>query len=156
VARLRPGTRALIEGPYGTLTGETYAGGPVLMLACGIGVTPLLALLGELPYRPGEATLVYRARTEAEIAFRGELDWFARHRGVRISYLLGPRADRPSWLPGEFADHGDADALRRIAPQIARSHVYVCGPDAWTEAARTAARSAGVEADRLHTELFSW
>jgi predicted ferric reductase len=156
VAGLRPGTRALIEGPYGTLTGETYAGGPVLMLACGIGVTPLLALLGELPYRPGEATLVYRARTEAEVAFRGELDWFARHRGVRISYLLGPRADRPSWLPGEFADHGDADALRQIAPHIARSHVYVCGPDAWTEAARAAARTAGVEADRLHTEMFSW
>jgi predicted ferric reductase len=156
VAGLKPGTRALIEGPYGRLTGETYAGGPVLMLACGIGVTALLALLGELPYRPGEATLVYRARNEADLAFGGELDWFARHRGVRICYLLGPRADRPSWLPAEFADHGDADALRQIAPWIARSQVYVCGPDAWTEAARTAARSAGVEADRLHTELFSW
>jgi ferredoxin-NADP reductase len=34
--------------------------------------------------------------------------------------------------------------------------VYVCGPDAWTEAASAAARAAGVEADRLHTELFSW
>jgi predicted ferric reductase len=156
VAALRPGTRALIEGPYGKLTGETYAGGPVLMLACGIGVTPLLSLLGELPYRPGAATLIYRARSEAEVAFRGELDWFAEHRGVRIVYLLGPRAGRPSWLPGSFAHLDDADALRRIAPEIARSHVYVCGPDAWTEAARTAAGSAGVPAGHLHTETFSW
>jgi predicted ferric reductase len=153
---LRPGTRVLVEGPYGKLTGETYTGGPVVLLACGIGVTPLLSLLGELPYRPGEATLVYRARNEAELAFRGELDWFARHRGVRLVYLLGPRADRPSWLPAQFADHDDADALRQIAPHIARSHVYVCGPDAWTEAARAAARAAGVEAEHLHTELFSW
>src|SRR5690242_19155294 len=67
VARLRPGTRALIEGPYGKLTGEQYTGGPLVMLACGIGITPLLALLGELPYQPGQATLVYRARSEAEI-----------------------------------------------------------------------------------------
>ena len=156
VARLTPGTRALIEGPYGKLTGEIYAGGPVLLLACGIGITPLLALLGELPYRPGEATLIVRARSEDEVAFRRELDWFARQRGVRIVYLLGARADRPSWLPRAFADHGDADALRRIAPDVARSHVYVCGPEAWTEAARTAARSAGVETGRLHTELFSW
>jgi predicted ferric reductase len=156
VARLRPGTRALVEGPYGRLTGETYTGGPVVLLACGIGITPLLALLGELPYGPGEATLVYRARSAAEVAFPAELDWFARHRGVRIAYLLGPRASRPSWLPAANADHADADALRQIAPVVARSHVYVCGPQQWTEAARAAARDAGVPADRLHTELFSW
>jgi ferredoxin-NADP reductase len=156
VASLRPGTKALVEGPYGKLTGETYPGGPVVLLACGIGVTPLLSLLGELPYGPGEATLIYRARNEAEVAFRAELDWFAAHRGVRIVYLLGPRAARPSWLPAQFADHGDADVLRQIAPQITDSHVYVCGPDAWSEAARTATAAAGVKPERSHTELFSW
>ncbi|MEV4703033.1 ferric reductase-like transmembrane domain-containing protein [Actinoplanes sp. NPDC049316] len=156
VASLRPGTRALIEGPYGKLTGETYTGGPVVLLACGIGVTPLLSLLGDLPYAPGEATLIYRARTGAQAAFRSELDWFAAHRGVRIVYLLGPRATRASWLPAQYADHGDAEALSRIAPRIADSHVYVCGPDAWTQAARTAAAGAGVAPGRLHTELFSW
>jgi len=155
-AALRPGTRALVEGPYGKLTAESYSGGPVVLLACGIGVTPLLSLLGELPYRPGEATLVYRARSAAEVAFRSELEWFARHRGVRVVYLLGPRADRPSWLPCQYAGHGEAAALRQIAPDIAGSQVYVCGPDAWTEAARTAAESAGVAPERVHTELFSW
>jgi predicted ferric reductase len=156
VAALRPGTRALIEGPYGKMTGEHYTGGPVVLLACGIGVTPLLALLGELPYRPGEATLVYRARNETDLAFRSELEWFAQHRGVRVVHLLGPRADRPSWLPGTFARHDDAAMLRQIAPAIDRSHVFICGPDEWTQAARAAARSAGVPAAHLHTELFSW
>jgi predicted ferric reductase len=156
VASLRPGTRALIEGPYGKLTGEAYAGGPVLLLACGVGVTPLLALLGELPYRPGEATLVYRARTGAEVAFRGELDWFVKHRGLRLVYALGPRADRPSWLPRPLAGLGDVPALRQFAPAVAGSHVYVCGPDAWTDAARDAARAAGVRDDHLHTERFAW
>ena len=156
VASLRPGTRAMIEGPYGRMTGETYAGGPVVMLACGIGVTPMLSLLGELAYAPGGATLIYRARTEAEVAFRTELEWFATHRGVRIIYLLGPRAARPSWLPGQFAGQGDVEALRQMVPWIAESHVYVCGPDAWTHAARSAAGEAGVKAEHLHTELFSW
>jgi ferredoxin-NADP reductase len=156
VATLKPGTRAFIEGPYGKLTGETYPGGPVLMLACGIGITPLLALLGELPYRPGEATMVYRARSEAEVAFRGELDWLAEHRGVRLVYVFGPRADRPSWLPRTAGALGDVKALRRVAPQVAGSQVYVCGPDAWAEAARVAARSAGVPDEHLHTEQFAW
>ena len=126
------------------------------MLACGIGVTPLLSLLGELPYAPGEATLTYRARNENEIAFRGELEWLAAQRGVRVIYLLGNRASRPSWLPAQYAGTGDADALGRMAPWIAYSQVYVCGPQAWTQAARTAARTAGVAPEDLHTELFAW
>jgi ferredoxin-NADP reductase len=156
VAGLRPGTRVIVEGPYGKLTGETYAGGPVTLLACGIGVTPLLALLGELAYRPGEATLVYRARSEAEIAFRGELEWFAANRGVRVVYLLGPRARRPSWLPAQHAGYSDAKALRQIVPLVAQSQVYVCGPEEWTGAAQAAAIAAGAPAERVHTELFSW
>ncbi|WIM93733.1 ferredoxin reductase family protein [Actinoplanes oblitus] len=156
VAGLRPGTRVLFEGPYGKLTGETYTGGPVVMVACGIGVTPLLSLLGELPYRPGEATLIYRARGEAELAFRSELEWFAQHRGVRVVTLLGPRADRPGWLPAGLAGHRDAETLRQLVPRIADSHLYVCGPRAWAASVRGAALEAGVAADRLHTELFSW
>ncbi len=156
VASLRPGTKALIEGPYGKLTGETYTGGPVVMLAGGIGITPLLALLGELPYGPHQTTLIYRARNEAEIAFRDELEWFAAHRGVHLIYLLGPRATRPSWLPAPYAGHADADALRHMAPAIAGSQVYLCGPPAWTDAAREAAREAGVAPENLHTELFAW
>ncbi len=71
-------------------------------------------------------------------------------------YLLGPRAPRPSWLPARCAHLSDAQALRQAAPHIARSQVYICGPDAWTEAARTAAQQAGTRTGRLHTELFSW
>jgi len=155
VARLRPGTRVLIEGPYGRLTGETYRGGPVTMFCSGIGITPLLALLWELPYRAGEAILVYRARNEHDLAFRAELGWLATHRGVRILVLLGPRAEqRSSWLPQEYEDITDLDAMRQVAPDIARHHVYVCGPDLWTDAVRLAARAAGVPASRIHYERF--
>ncbi|PRY30790.1 oxidoreductase [Pseudosporangium ferrugineum] len=155
IARLRPGTRALVEGPFGRLTGETYDGGPVLLMACGIGITPLLALLEELPYGPGEATLVYRVRTAGEAAFGAELDRLAEVRGVRVARLIGPRAERPSWLPAPLAAGGDdAAELRRIAPEVARSHVYVCGPEAWAAHVRSAARAAGTPAARVHTELF--
>jgi predicted ferric reductase len=155
-AGLRPGVRALIEGPYGVMTGDSYPGGPVVMLACGIGITPLLSLLGDLPYAPGQATLIYRARSEAEVAFRDELDWFAAERGVQLIFLLGERASRPSWLPAQYADHTDAGALNQLAPQLPQAHVYICGPDSWTAAARTAARTAGVPDDHLHTEQFAW
>jgi predicted ferric reductase len=156
IETLKPGTRVLIEGPYGKLTGEGYRGGPVVMMACGIGITPLLALLGELPYRNGEATLIYRARSEADLAFGRELEWFAQERGVRIVPLAGRRADRPSWLPGDLAGQSDAAVLRQVAPSIAAAHVYICGPEEWAGAARSAAVEAGIKPARVHTELFAW
>ncbi|MFG2044691.1 ferric reductase-like transmembrane domain-containing protein [Dactylosporangium sp. NPDC048998] len=151
VATLRPGTRVLIEGPYGRLTGESYRGGPVTMLACGVGVTPLLALLWDLPYNTGEATLLYRARTAADLAFRDELAWLARHRGVRVVPLLGPRA-AGSWLPRDLA----GTTLGAAVPGVAGHHVYVCGPQGWTDAVLREARAAGVRPERLHTERFAW
>ncbi|MBW8481221.1 ferredoxin reductase family protein [Actinomadura parmotrematis] len=155
-ASLEPGTRVLVEGPYGTLTGESYTGGPVVMLACGVGITPLIALLRDLPYAPGEATLIYRARSEREMAFGEELRSLAEARGVRVVHLLGPRAGRPSWLPGHLSYVGDADALRRMARPVEDAHVYICGPREWTAAARSAALEAGVRPGRLHTERFAW
>nr|WP_250030873.1 ferredoxin reductase family protein [Actinoplanes maris] len=156
VAGLRPGTRALIEGPYGRMTATTYAGGPVTMLACGVGVTPLLALLWDLPYPNGRATLVYRTRHPHEVAFLKELEWLAEHRGVRLVPLVGPRAEAGSWLPAEYADYDDTQALRSLAPDLAGHDVYVCGPDPWTASVFRAARAAGVPPARLHRERFGW
>ncbi|MEV4637273.1 ferredoxin reductase family protein [Actinoplanes sp. NPDC049548] len=156
VARLAPGTRALIEGPYGRLTAESYRGGPVTMLACGVGITPLLALLWDLPYGNGQATLIYRARHSREVAFLDELEWLAGQRGVRLVPLIGPRARPGSWLSAEFADYTDAEALRELSPDIAGHDLYVCGPDQWTDAVRAAARAAGVPAAQVHQERFGW
>jgi len=156
VGRLRPGTRVLIEGPYGRLTGESYRGGGVTMLASGVGVTPLLGLLWELPYGPGEAVLMYRASNATDLAFRRELEDLAARRGVQVHFLLGPRARRPSWVPRDVAHLSDVEILRRLSPDIASHDVYVCGPDRWADAARAAVHNAGVAADRVHHERFSW
>jgi predicted ferric reductase len=156
VASLRPGTLALIEGPYGRMTAATYNGGPVTMFACGVGVTPLLALLWDLPYDDGKATLVYRTRHAHDVAFLHELESLARDRGVRIVPLVGPRAAEGSWLPIDYAEYGDTEALKSLAPDIADHNVYVCGPAPWTGSVLRAARELGVPPARLHRERFAW
>jgi predicted ferric reductase len=150
LARLRPGTRALFEGPYGRL-GSVRTSPKVTMIAAGVGITPLRAMLEAMPYRPGEAVLLYRAGALRNVVFRHELDALAARRGVRVAYLHGRRG--PSWLP---APHADDHALRRMVPDIAEHDVYVCGPGEWTAAVVAAARTAGVPADRIHTESFAW
>jgi predicted ferric reductase len=151
------GTRVLFEGPYGRLTDDVRRGHKVTMIASGIGITPLRALLEEMPYAPGDAVLLHRVGAASEFLFHRELDELAAHRGVRIVHLPGRRIpDRDSWLPGSWAALSDRDALRRMVPDIAEHDVYVCGPDAWTDAVVASARQADVPDEQIHTERFAW
>jgi predicted ferric reductase len=154
VAALRPGTRVLIEGPYGKLTGASRTSPKVTMIASGVGITPLRALLEEMPYAPGDAVLLYRARTANDLVFRTELEQLTQVRGVRLAYLVGPRGRHDSWLPDGWGH--DAAGLRHLVPDIAAHDVYICGPEGWMDAVHLAARRAGVPDDRIHLERFTW
>jgi predicted ferric reductase len=160
VASLRPGARAVIEGPYGRLTADLQTRRRVTLLASGIGITPLRALLEDLSYDAGGATLIYRAGSDADLTFRAELDTLAEWRGARVVYLTGRRAVRrdgtTSWLPDSLGQLSDVAALHWLVPDLADQDVFICGPDAWAEAARTAAARAGVPREHIHEERFAW
>jgi ferredoxin-NADP reductase len=114
-------------------------------------------LLEDLPYAPGDAVLVYRARSAPDLVFREELDELAQQRGITVHYLLGRRiADRNSWLPQEAADWDDAAALEALVPNLRSYDVFVCGPDPWMDAVTGAALTAGLPANQLHQERFTW
>ena len=145
LARLRPGTRVIAEGPYGAFT----AAGPgraVLLLAGGVGITPLRAMFATLP---GQVTLIYRASSEQDIVFRDELDAIAAARGATVHYVVGSRAE----LGG---DPLSPRVLRSLAPGLDQQEVYVCGPDGMTSAAVEALRAAGVPKRSIHRESFEF
>ena len=148
VAALAPGTAVRAEGPYGALTARRLRGGgrPVLLLAAGVGITPLRALFETVPAPRGGLTLVYRASCADDVVFREELAAVAAARGARVHYLLGPRA--------EVGDTGAA--LARLVPGLSRHEVFLCGPDALSEAAVRSLRAAGVPRERVHHESFSF
>ena len=87
---LRPGTRVLAEGPYGSFTAARRRRRKVLLLAGGVGITPLRALFETLPAAPAtspSSTAPTRPRTWC---CGEELDWIAAQRGARVHYLIGP------------------------------------------------------------------
>jgi predicted ferric reductase len=157
LTHLAPGTRVAIEGPYGRLHAGVRTRRKVTLIAGGIGITPLRALLEELPQNPDEVTMIYRAHSEHDLVLRTELEQLAAARGARLVFLLGPRIPgRASWLPAEAAQWSDAAALLAIVPDVASHDVYLCGATAWMDAARRAALDAGVPATCIHLERFSW
>ncbi|MFE6735004.1 ferric reductase-like transmembrane domain-containing protein [Microbacterium sp. NPDC057650] len=153
---LRPGTRVLIEGPYGKLTGESRQGRRMLLIGAGAGVAPLVALLEGEDYAPGSATLVTRD-TVAEVALRTDaIAALVRDRGVQHVPLIGRRASTgPVWLPQSHAGWNGVAALRRLAPDPADHDVYVCGPPEWMDAVLRDLRAAGFPPSQVHRESFT-
>lgn len=141
---LQPGTRVLAEGPFGALTAAQRTRRKVLLIAGGVGITPLRALFETLPAGPGELTLLYRASREKDLVFRTELDQIAQARGATVHYLLGPRG-RAALGPG---------ALAALVPGLRQYDVYLCGPPGLTETVVESLHAVGVPRRHIHHESF--
>ena len=149
LASLRPGTRVVAEGPYGALTAAVRRKRKVLLIAGGVGITPLRALLESLPAAPGDLSLVYRVGTMGDAVFKRELMQLAAARGARLWYVTGRRADIGF-------DPLHAGELLSKVPGLSRHDVYLCGPPGMTAAAIRQLRSAGVPRRQIHHESFEF
>jgi predicted ferric reductase len=149
--RLPIDTRLILEGPYGILTGARRTRPKVLLVAGGVGITPLRALLEALPGQPGDLALVYRARRPEDVVFRAELDRIARARGATLHYLVGRRGDA-----AVGPDPLGPDALVGLIPDVRERDVFLCGPLSLMNATDCSLRRLGVPGSQIHLERFAY
>jgi predicted ferric reductase len=150
VARLAVGTRVVLEGPFGTFTGATRRRPRVALIAGGVGITPVRALLEDLPGAPGDIAVVYRAARADDVILREELEELALRRGVELHVVLGDHRTPAG------AALLSPERLCALVPDIAQRDVYVCGPPAMTVATRESLRRSGVARGQVHTERFAF
>jgi predicted ferric reductase len=149
MARLRPGTRVIAEGPYGAFT-PALSNRRVLLIAGGVGITPIRAMFAALPRGMSEGiTLLYRASHSRDVVFSRELDAIAADRNAGLRYLIGSR-ERLGYDP-LAPQH-----LQRLVPGLHRYEAYVCGPPGMTATAVNSLRAAGIPARRIHHESFDF
>ncbi|HOP06209.1 MAG TPA: FAD-dependent oxidoreductase [candidate division Zixibacteria bacterium] len=126
---LREGDRVTVDGPFGTFGDKLNYDEPVVFLAGGIGITPILSLIRQMAHedKTPPTWLFYSNRTPDQAAFLDELkqlhdetDWFTLVPTVT-------RVDR-SELDGSF-EHGRIDAamLKRHLPEGIDPQFYLCG-----------------------------
>lgn len=149
VHALKPGTPVLVEGPFGRFV-DPPATRKVLLIAGGIGITPLRPLAEELARAGFEVRLIYRAHGPADVVFRKEIDELAQELGVQVDYLLSEGAARGGDRGGWFAPA----RLARLVPDIAERAVYLCGPPRMRKAVLSALRELDVPAEHVRTEVF--
>ncbi len=113
-----------------------------LLLAGGIGVTPLLAMAEALAARGADFSLHYCTRNAARVVFGSRLAQPPLAGRVQLHLSEGPHADR-------------LDIAATLAAAAADSHLYVCGPARFIQAALDAAHALGWPEARVHREFFA-
>jgi predicted ferric reductase len=153
---VRPGTRVMIEGPYGIFSDKSRTAPGLTLVGIGIGIAPIRALLEATAVVPGNATVILRAHTANQLYLAREIDNLCRARGARLITLVGSRhrnrLGESGWMP---ASH-DGNRLVDLVPNVAASDVYVCGPQAVADLVIADALAAGTPADAIHNEKFVW
>lgn len=155
-ATARPGAILSIKAPNGAFRYPARDDRPIVLLAAGVGITPLLSMLRHAvhaePSRP--VTLIYGARDERNLAFRSELLMLAaRHPQVRIIFALSQQATPTGALhiyPGRI----DAELLRTTVPDIAHSIALICGPAKMIADVKALLTAFAVPPSQIRHEVF--
>jgi predicted ferric reductase len=157
VSRLKRGARVRVDGPYGSFTVDHRPARGVLLIAGGVGITPMMSILRTLAHREDHrpASLVIAARHEGDLLFRSELAALTRRMPLRVAEVLSsPPENWPGWRgrisaavlaaalpPGRRRERLDIDA-------------YICGSPGMVETALKSLEELGLPSERIHTEQF--
>lgn len=139
---IKVGTRVFAEGPYGAFTTMHRTRPDALLIAGGVGITPMRALLEELE---GHVVLIYRVARDQDAVLYEELRDLAHAKGAVLHLISGPV------VPDRLAP----PELARLVPDITDRDVYVCGPPGMAGAVLRTLRELGVPKPQIHSERFS-
>jgi ferredoxin-NADP reductase len=152
---LRLGDQIELRGPIGGyFVWEPGVGGPLLLIAGGSGVVPLMAMLrarvaaaADVPVR-----MLLSSRSQDEVIYREELERVAAGPGIEVTHTF-TRSQPPGWTG--HTRRVDRDMLAEVAwPPGAAPQIFVCGPTGFVETAADALVSLGHDPHAIRTERF--
>lgn len=148
---LNVGDMVKINGPYGTFIGDPATNTPVLCLAAGSGLAPILSLT-EAALRRGfrkPVTLIFSARTEADLYEKGLMSyWEAKHRNFNYEPTLTYESN-PAYLSGLVPE-----VLAKKFQDLSQHSIFIAGSPSFVEACITAAKKLGATDEQIFTEGY--
>jgi len=147
---LKQGTKIIIDGPYGVFTNLFAVSEKVLLVAGGIGITPIRSLMEDMLAHGKDVVLLYANKTEKDIIFKKELDDLKIKYPARVVHVLSHDAK----YKGERG-YIDEEKIKRIVPDAASREVFVCGPKPMMDAIVALAQKIGIQKSKIHFEKFS-
>jgi ferredoxin-NADP reductase len=160
---MKPGVTISARGPHGQFTVLNSSARKILMLAAGVGITPLHSMLKWLTQSrsPCDVVLVNRVHSLEDLVFAGELAALKRQSHGRIQVITVSTKKEGEWSKSlglrtddEKLLHIQAQGLQELVPDILERAVYLCGPDRFADACATALEQLGFNMDNYYYESF--
>lgn len=150
---LNEGDTLKVNGPYGTFIGDPQAKTPVLCLAAGSGLAPILSLTSGALFRGGfsyPATVLFSAQNKKELFEVGYFKYLSqKFRNFKFDYTL-TREENPNGLQGRIPD-----LLAQHYPNLGNTSLYIAGPDEFVNDCKEKCLELGANPELIHTEGFT-
>jgi len=143
IGNLKEGTKIIIDGPLGKFTELSAVKNKYLLIAGGIGITPIKAMIESLSEKGRDFIFIFGNKTEKDIVFKKELDKIPHH------YVLS-REKKNEYENGYI----DGEKIQRIAPDFKERDIYICGPDLMLNSILDTLKNLGVDKSQIHYEKF--
>jgi predicted ferric reductase len=150
IQSLKPGSKVMVAGPFGTFTSAKAISQKRLYLAGGIGITPLRSLIEEGVTKNDDAVLVWSNKTAIDEIYREELALFEAESKLRIIRFF-TREKKAGFQSGRIT----ADIISQLIPDVKERSIYICGPGKFIIELEKDLLQGGLSAEQIHTEKFS-
>jgi predicted ferric reductase len=149
LSHIRPGTHASASGPYGRFVHHSRIRRDMVLVAAGVGIAPVRAILEDYHAGDGSCHVVVRTRSVDDVPLIGEVHALAQERHAEVHMVVGSRG-------GGWSTHDGPPTLAAIVPDLSDCDVFVCGPEKWADAVTADARMCGVPQEAIHKEEYTW
>lgn len=156
--RLKPGDTIQARGPLGDFTPDVFSRRPIVLVAGGVGITPILAMLKAcLQRRPNRKVYLFLAfRDPSRRLFQKEIDAvLAKHPSAQAQIFFDEiSADELDGASNLHAGRLDIDAIQQVVPRV-NLDFYLCGPRPLMQAITEGLKREGLTDLNIHTESFT-
>ncbi|MDT7705107.1 MAG: hypothetical protein QOG20_714 [Pseudonocardiales bacterium] len=154
---LRPGSPVWVDGPHGAFTSDIGVCDGFVLIAGGVGITPMMSMLRTAADRgdPRPYRLVVVAGSPEDLLFREELGFLCHSLDLEVTELLRRPPDGWEGHTGDLGVSLFAMVLGTVERPEALDY-FLCGPPGLVDDALDVLDVMDVPASRIHTELFDF
>jgi predicted ferric reductase len=145
IPQIPKGTKILIDGPYGIFTEKVQKKSKVLLIAGGIGITPIRSLTEQFAKEEKNIVVMYSNKFVKDTVFKNELDALSKSYNFPVHYFYSQEG-----TTGRL----DVEKIVAVVPDVKDRDVYICGPGVMMNALADGLEKNGVKREQIHFEEF--
>lgn len=155
IGSVTPGTRAYIDGPYGSFTPDRHQFSGYVFIAGGVGITPMMSILRTFADRHELRPLLlfYGSKEWEEVTFREELGLLQSQLNLQVVHVL---VEAPDGWTGEQGYIDAALMGRHLPERRMECEYFVCGPQPMQEGIKSALKQLGIPSEQVQSEGFNF